>query len=93
MVRTPRGERENIMGRFCFSAAVVGCFSLSAALALPPELERLENWATAIRPKASEVKWEKIPWITDLASAIKVASRDKRPILVWASGDPPLERC
>jgi hypothetical protein len=81
------------MWRFGFSAAALGCFCLTTALALPPELERLENWAAAIRPKASETKWEKIPWITDLPNSIKVASREQRPMVVWASGDAPLERC
>jgi hypothetical protein len=81
------------MRRLCFSTALLGFLGVSTAFASPPELERLENWAAAIRPKASEVKWEKIPWITDLSTAINLASQEKRPILVWASGDAPLERC
>jgi hypothetical protein len=81
------------MRPLCFSATFLGLLGLSTTIAAPPGQERLDNWAAAIRPKASEMKWENIPWITDLAKAIKVASKEKRPILVWASGDPPLERC
>jgi hypothetical protein len=81
------------MRRQWISAAIVGLFCLPAATALPPDLERLEGWAAAIRPRASEVKWERIPWRTDLQAAIKIAIREKRPIVVWASGDAPLERC
>jgi hypothetical protein len=84
---------ENAMRRLGFSAALLGLLGLSAALAAPPGLERLDNWAAAIRPNASEIKWEKIPWIVDLPTAMKLASQEKRPILVWASGDAPLERC
>ncbi len=76
-----------------FSAAFLGFLALSTASAVPPGQERLDNWAAAIRPKASEIKWEKIPWVTDLSKAIKLAAKEKRPILVWASGDAPLERC
>jgi hypothetical protein len=84
---------EKVMRRLGFSAALLGLLGLSSALAAPPELDRLDNWAAAIRPKASEIKWEKIPWILDFPTAIKLASKEKRPILVWAAGDPPLERC
>ena len=61
--------------------------------ATPPEIVQLENWAARIRPKASEVKWQQIPWQTDLVAAIAAAREERRPILVWASGDEPLERC
>ena len=81
------------MRQLGFSAALLGLLGLSTTIAAPPGQERLDNWASAIRPKASEIKWENIPWITDLPTAIKLASKEKRPILVWASGDPPLERC
>ena len=81
------------MQRLGFSAALLGLLGLGSALAAPPGLDRLDNWAAAIRPKPSEIKWEKIPWIVDLQKATSLASRQKRPILVWASGDAPLERC
>ena len=81
------------MRRLGISAALLGLLGLTTVPAASPGLDRLDNWAAAIRPKASEIKWEKIPWIVDLQRAVTLASREKRPILVWASGDAPLERC
>ena len=34
-----------------------------------------------------------IPWLVDLDQAIRQAKKEKRPILIWVSGDEPLERC
>jgi hypothetical protein len=39
-------------------------------------------------------KWrDAIPWLLDLEEGIRVAQEEKRPILIWTSGDDPLERC
>jgi len=46
-----------------------------------------------IVPTASELKWATIPWLMDLEEAIKVAKKEKRPLLIWTAGDDPLERC
>ncbi len=46
-----------------------------------------------IRPPAELVKWQRIPWLTDLSEAVRTARAEKRPLLIWASGDDPLERC
>jgi hypothetical protein len=47
----------------------------------------------AIVPRAEELKWQQIPWLNDLAEGIGQARQEKRPLLVWVSGDDPLERC
>jgi hypothetical protein len=47
----------------------------------------------AIVPRADELKWRQIPWLNDLAEAIRQARQEKRPLLLWVSGDDPLERC
>ena len=39
-------------------------------------------------------KWrDAIPWLLDLKAGIQAAREEKRPILIWTSGDDPLERC
>jgi len=39
-------------------------------------------------------KWrDAIPWLLDLPTAIQRAKEEKRPLLIWTSGDDPLERC
>jgi hypothetical protein len=39
-------------------------------------------------------KWrDAIPWVLDLDAGIRLARDEKRPILIWTSGDDPLERC
>jgi hypothetical protein len=39
-------------------------------------------------------KWrDGIPWLLDLDEGIRVATQEKRPVLIWTSGDDPLERC
>ena len=40
-----------------------------------------------------EFKWQQIPWLVDLAEAIRQARAENRPILIWATDDDPLERC
>jgi hypothetical protein len=45
------------------------------------------------RPPAEFLRWQTIPWLTDLAKGIRLAKAEKRPLLIWASGDDPLERC
>jgi hypothetical protein len=47
----------------------------------------------AIKPHVDEVRWLQIPWVLDLAEAAKASKAENRPLLIWASGDDPLERC
>jgi hypothetical protein len=57
---------------------------------LPGDAVRLYAEATLIpRPK----KYEEIPWLLDLRAGIAQAKKEKRPLLIWVSGDDPLERC
>jgi hypothetical protein len=46
-----------------------------------------------IKPQADEVRWLQIPWVLDLTEAAKASKAENRPLLIWASGDEPLERC
>jgi hypothetical protein len=38
-------------------------------------------------------KWLQVPWLLDLDEGIRVAKAEGRPVLIWVSGDDPLERC
>jgi hypothetical protein len=46
-----------------------------------------------IKPRPDELKWKEIPWLTDLDEGLRQAKKEKRPLLIWLSGDEPLERC
>jgi hypothetical protein len=58
-----------------------------------PTLLGLTRRSTVIKPAAAELKWQQIPWLTDLARGQRVAREEQRPILLWVTGDDPLERC
>jgi hypothetical protein len=58
-----------------------------------PTLAALTQRAEVIKPSASELKWQRIPWLMDLAQGQRVAQAERRPILLWVTGDDPLERC
>jgi hypothetical protein len=57
---------------------------------LPKEAGRLYA-DTTLFPRST--KWLNIPWLLDLNEGIRVARDEKRPVLIWVSGDDPLERC
>jgi hypothetical protein len=65
---------------------------LAAVLLAPPD-DDLARRAAIVKPKPGEYKWQQIPWILDLNEGIRMAKEEGRPILLWASGDDPLERC
>jgi hypothetical protein len=47
---------------------------------------------TTLFPRAT--KWrDAIPWVLDLDAGIRLAGGENRPLLIWTSGDDPLERC
>lgn len=69
------------------AAAVAWC---PAAQAVDDAVDRRIK---EIKAPASQRKWQQTPWTTDLAAAQRVARRENRPILLWVSGDDPLERC
>ena len=58
---------------------------------LPREAFRMYSIVT--RPHDGELKWQRIPWLRDLGQAIEIAKQENRPILIFASGDEPLEKC
>jgi len=46
---------------------------------------------TTLFPQST--KWLDIPWGLDLTDGIRAAKAENRPVLIWVSGDDPLERC
>lgn len=58
-----------------------------------PLVEEIKKRAQVIKPSLEELKWRGIPWFTDLAVGQRIARAEHRPILLWVTGDDPLERC
>jgi hypothetical protein len=46
---------------------------------------------TLLFPRST--RWLNVPWLGDLNEGLRVAKAEKRPVLIWVSGDDPLERC
>jgi hypothetical protein len=44
-------------------------------------------------PHPGELRWQQIPWRTDLREAVRRARAEGRPLLLFVSGDEPLEKC
>jgi hypothetical protein len=59
---------------------------------LPPEAAR---WHTYVSQPLwpGELAYRQIPWLVDLNEGLRVARDEKRPLLLWTSGDDPLDRC
>jgi hypothetical protein len=68
-------------------------FGGAAQAQTPPTLAELTRRAEIIKPAPEELKWQRIPWLTDLAQGQRIAQAERRPILLWVTGDDPLERC
>lgn len=57
---------------------------------LPRDFARLYA-DTTLFPRPT--KWLTVPWLLDLKEGIRLAKAENRPVLIWVSGDDPLERC
>jgi hypothetical protein len=55
--------------------------------------EAARMYAAVKKPHPGELQWQQIPWQTDLPEAVQQAKQEKRPILIFVSGDDPLEKC
>jgi hypothetical protein len=58
---------------------------------LTPEAARMYAAVRSARP--GELKWQQIPWLVDLEEGIRTAREEQRPLLLFVSGDDPLEKC
>lgn len=43
-----------------------------------------------IRPRPEELRWQTIPWQTDLREACRLAAQQDKPIFLWAMNGNPL---
>ncbi|HEY7427726.1 MAG TPA: hypothetical protein VH682_26080 [Gemmataceae bacterium] len=58
---------------------------------LPADAARMYGFVKT--PHPGELKWQQIPWLTDLREAIRQAKAENRPLVLFVSGDDPLEKC
>jgi hypothetical protein len=63
----------------------------SGGAGLPPAAAVIYKYVKM--PVAQELIWQSIPWLIELPEAIQLAKAEHRPLLLWISGDDPLERC
>ena len=69
---------------------------LAIVASLPLSVSKDENlfrFSLVIKPTVTELKWQQIPWTSDLTEGLQQAQTEKRPIFLWVTGDDPLERC
>ncbi len=87
-----------------FLVATAGAVAAGAAVpaARPadrnPGADRLRGDAARMygfvkTPHPGELKWQQIPWLTDLREAVRQAKAESRPLLLFVSGVDPLEKC
>ncbi len=62
-------------------------------MAASAQADPLADRAAAIKPAPAELAWMRIPWLTSLVEAERIAQAENRPILFWNVDDDPLERC
>jgi hypothetical protein len=58
---------------------------------LPADAARM--YGVVKTPHPGELKWQQIPWLTDLGEAARQARAESRPLVLFVSGDDPLEKC
>jgi hypothetical protein len=58
---------------------------------LPADAARMYGFVKS--PHPGELKWQQIPWLTDLREAVRQARAEGRPLVLFVSGDDPLEKC
>jgi hypothetical protein len=70
---------------------ILGLLLVGGAVGQAQENDLLRR-AVVIKPVLEELKWQKIPWVLDLAEGQRLARAEHRPIFLWAIADEPLER-
>jgi hypothetical protein len=55
--------------------------------------ETLRARAAVVKQTPAQLRWQEIPWLTDLSEGLRLARQEKRPLLLWTTGDEPLGRC
>jgi hypothetical protein len=62
------------------------------ATALVPTVDahRFRDTLAYVLPQPDEVKWQRIPWQTDLWAARRLAIQEHKPIFAWMMNGSPL---
>ncbi len=57
-----------------------------------PELrvDELDRWREHLQPRAKELAFEEIPWLSDFAAGLKASEAQGKPLLFWAMNGHPL---
>ncbi len=71
--------------------ALVAAQAPTAPSDLPPSASRMYAIVKNVRP--GELRWQEIPWLVNLQVGLRLAKEEHRPLLLWVSGDDPLEKC
>lgn len=86
--------------RFRMLASISFFAGMTSAIAQSPSpnFEQLRKRAELLMPDKSQLRFQEIPWVHDLAEAQKTAQQENRPMFVWGYGgrarpDNGLEGC
>jgi hypothetical protein len=63
---------------------------LGAPAVEPIRPEQLAKVQALIKPDPTEDQWARVPWLTDLWQARKIAAAQGKPILLWEMDGHPL---
>ena len=74
----------------CSGEKDVSAATLPGAGLTPVDAASFRDLLTYILPKPDEVKWQEIPWRTDLWAARRLAIAEHKPIFLWAMNGNPL---
>ena len=55
-----------------------------------PNRENFQELLAAIRPTPDELRWQEIPWQTDLRVACRLAAEQGKPVFLWTMNGNPL---
>ena len=64
--------------------------SLELGRAPAPARGELAAWRDHIRPDAEELGFMELDWIQDMATGLRTASREGKPLLLWLMNGHPL---
>ncbi len=62
----------------------------SSATTTTVDTTQFQETLAFIRPKPSELRWQEIPWQTDIRAACRLAAEQHKPIFLWAMNGNPL---
>lgn len=55
-----------------------------------PNPDNYQDILEYLRPSPGELRWQEIPWQTDLRAARRLAETERKPIFLWAMNGNPL---